>query len=213
MELKSSSRKGAPMTQGISGEVNVDYRKERVYAFLADNSVRRQCDYQKVMLDISSASISESRPLIWIMLSVELSDGKRADLLEFEHQHLSRFVRRLITAAKEGSCMGLNMDPPAIDYVRRCNDVSVDNLVRGRVVSSQLKYISIEPSNTVLAISATSGCQDPPLFHLPRADNFLHQFQKMANGVLDQIEENKGKILRPVAPNSAQKRISYRPLG
>jgi hypothetical protein len=138
-----------------------------------------------INLDLASADFFDGRASLWATLEMRSSvaDDSPTAILGFDETFLRPFARALIEAATTRAAyrMTILQEPRVSDRFR------VVEYVTG--LGKALEELVLQPFDNVVLISAAtrrSGGSEESLFQLPRSDNFLRAFARMAY-VADQM--------------------------
>lgn len=153
-------------------------REPACFAFLSARSASAPQPIDSINLDLASADYFQGRASLWTTL--EMRSGVTGDgpiaLLGFDETFLRPFTRALIEASTTRSAYRMTILPDAPES-GRCRVVEY---VTGP--GKALKELIVQPYESVAVIAATSRDEgDETLFQLPRTDNFLRAFAKMAH--------------------------------
>jgi hypothetical protein len=152
-------------------------REPACFAFLSAQSAAAPVSIDAINLDLASADYFQGRASLWTTLEIRSGvNGERPmALLGFDETFLRPFTRALIEAATTRAAYRMTILPDAPEG-GRCRVVEY---VTGP--GKALKELVIQPYESVATIAATSRKDgDETLFQLPRTDNFLRAFAKMA---------------------------------
>jgi hypothetical protein len=152
-------------------------REPACFAFLSAQSAAAPMPIDAINLDLASADYFQGRASLWTTLELRSAvNGERPmALLGFDETFLRPFTRALIEAATTRAAYRMTILPDA-PAGGRCRVVEY---VTGP--GKALKELVIQPFEAVATIAATSRQDgDETLFQLPRTDNFLRAFAKMA---------------------------------
>ncbi len=152
-------------------------REPACFAFLSARSVTAPMPIDSINLDLASADYFQGRASLWT--SLEMRSGINGDgptaLLGFDETFLRPFSRALIEASTTRAAYRMTILPDAPES-GRCRVVEY---VTGP--GKALKELIVQPYESVSVIAASSRNDgDETLFQLPRTDNFLRAFAKMA---------------------------------
>ncbi|HYM71640.1 MAG TPA: hypothetical protein VET89_01575, partial [Stellaceae bacterium] len=152
-------------------------REPACFAFLTARSAAAPMPIDSINLDLASADYFQGRASLWTTL--EMRSGVNGDgataLLGFDETFLRPFTRALIEATTTRAAFRMTILPDAPES-GRCRVVEY---VTGP--GKALKELLVQPYESVVVIAATSRHDsDETLFQLPRTDNFLRAFTKMA---------------------------------
>jgi len=152
-------------------------REPACFAFLSAQSAAAPLPIDSINLDLASADYFQGRASLWTTLEIRSGvNGERPmALLGFDESFLRPFTRALIEATTSRAAYRMTILPDAPSG-GRCRVVEY---VTGP--GKALKELIIQPYEAVATIAATSRNEgDETLFQLPRTDNFLRAFAKMA---------------------------------
>jgi hypothetical protein len=152
-------------------------REPACFAFLSAQSTAAPMPIDAINLDLASADYFQGRASLWTTLEIRSGvNGERPTaLLGFDESFLRPFTRALVEAATTRAAYRMTILPDA-PASGRCRVVEY---VTGP--GKALKELVIQPYEAVVTIAATSRNDgDETLFQLPRTDNFLRAFAKMA---------------------------------
>jgi hypothetical protein len=152
-------------------------REPACFAFLSARSLTAPQPIDSINLDLASADYFQGRASLWTTL--EMRSGVNGDgptaLLGFDETFLRPFARALIEASTTRAAYRMTILPDAPES-GRCRVVEY---VTGP--GKALKELIVQPYEAVAVIAASSRNEgDETLFQLPRTDNFLRAFAKMA---------------------------------
>jgi hypothetical protein len=152
-------------------------REPACFAFLSARSAMAPLPIDSINLDLASADYFQGRASLWTTL--EMRSGVNGDgptaLLGFDETFLRPFSRALIEASTTRAAYRMTILPDAPES-GRCRVVEY---VTGP--GKALKELIVQPYESVAIIAASSRNEgDETLFQLPRTDNFLRAFAKMA---------------------------------
>lgn len=152
-------------------------REPACFAFLSARSATAPMPIDSINLDLASADYFQGRASLWT--TMEMRSGVNGDgptaLLGFDETFLRPFTRALIEASTTRAAYRMTILPD-VPESGRCRVVEY---VTGP--GKALKELVLQPYESVLTIAVTSrNDSDETLFQLPRTDNFLRAFAKMA---------------------------------
>jgi hypothetical protein len=179
-------------------------REPACFAFLSARSAAAPMPIDSINLDLASADYFQGRASLWT--TMELRSGVNGDgptaLLGFDETFLRPFTRALIEASTTRAAYRMTILPD-LPESGRCRVVEY---VTGP--GQALKELVVQPYESVLTIAATSRNDgDETLFQLPRTDNFLRAFAKMAyaadqslHDLLDEMDRVARRRNTPATP-------------
>jgi hypothetical protein len=164
--------------RNLEATTNISLKREPAcFAFLSARSVAAPLPVDSINLDLASADYFQGRASLWTTLEMRSAvNGERPmALLGFDESFLRPFTRALIEAATTRAAYRMTILPETPDG-GRCRVVEY---VTGP--GKTLKELIVQPVESVAVIAASSRSDgDETLFQLPRTDNFLRAFAKMA---------------------------------
>jgi hypothetical protein len=178
-------------------------REPACFAFLTARSAAAPMPIDSINLDLASADYFQGRASLWTTL--EMRSGVNGDgataLLGFDETFLRPFTRALIEATTTRAAFRMTILPDAPES-GRCRVVEY---VTGP--GKALKELLVQPYESVVVIAATSRHDsDETLFQLPRTDNFLRAFTKMAyaaDQALHDLLDDMDRVARRRSSTSA----------
>jgi hypothetical protein len=164
--------------RNLEATTNISLKREPAcFAFLSARSVAAPLPVDSINLDLASADYFQGRASLWTTLEMRSAvNGERPmALLGFDESFLRPFTRALIEAATTRAAYRMTILPETPEG-GRCRVVEY---VTGP--GKTLKELIVQPFESVAVIAASSRSDgDETLFQLPRTDNFLRAFAKMA---------------------------------
>lgn len=152
-------------------------REPASFAFLSSRSASPAMPIDAINLDLASADYFDGRASLWATLEMRSSivDERPVALLGFDETFLRPFARALIEAATTRAAYRMTIIEDKVED-GRCRVVEY---VTGP--GKALRELNLQPfENVVLVSAATAENGEETLFQLPRTDNFLRAFAKMA---------------------------------
>jgi hypothetical protein len=177
-EAAMSDPSPAISDRNLEATTHISLRREPAcFAFLSAQSVSAPMPIDSLNLDLASADYFQGRASLWTTLEIRSGvNGERPmALLGFDESFLRPFTRALVEATTTRAAYRMTILPDAPSG-GRCRVVEY---VTGP--GKALKELVIQPYEAVVTIAATSRADgDETLFQLPRTDNFMRAFAKMA---------------------------------
>jgi hypothetical protein len=172
---------------------NISLKREPAcFAFLSARSTSAPMPIDSINLDLASADYFDGRASLWATLEMRSSvnEERPTAILGFDETFLRPFARALIEAATTRAAYRMTIVQDPRDG-ERCRVVEY---VTGP--GKALQELLLQPfDNVVLVSAATPKDGEETLFQLPRTDNFLRAFAKMAfvadqalHDLLDEME-------------------------
>ena len=152
-------------------------REPACFAFLSARSVAPPMPIDSINLDLASADYFNGRASLWTTLEMRssINNDRPTAILGFDESFLRPFARALIEASTTRAAYRMTILNETRDG-KRCRVVEY---VTGP--GKALKELIVQPYEAVAVIAASSRNEgDETLFQLPRTDNFLRAFAKMA---------------------------------
>ena len=164
--------------RNLEATTNISLKREPAcFAFLSARSAAAPMPVDSINLDLASADYFQGRASLWTTLEMRcgVNGDRPVALLGFDESFLRPFTRALVEAATTRAAYRMTILSPTAEG-GRCRVVEY---VTGP--GKALKELVIQPYESVMAITAASRSEgDESLFQLPRTDNFLRAFAKMA---------------------------------
>lgn len=183
--------------RNLEATTNISLKREPAcFSFLSTRSAAPPLPIDSINLDLASADYFQGRASLWATLEMRsLVNGERPmALLGFDESFLRPFTRALVEAASTRAAYRMTILSDKSDD-GRCRVVEYVT-GPGRV----LKELVIQPCEAVMAVTAVSRSEgDESLFQLPRTDNFLRAFAKMAytaDQVLRDVLDEMDRVAR-----------------
>ena len=167
--------------RNLEATTNISLKREPAcFAFLSACSVSAPMPIDSINLDLASADYFDGRASLWAALEMRSSvtDDSPTAILGFDETFLRPFARALIEAATARASfrMTILQEPRGSDRFR------VVEYVTGP--GKALDELILQPYDNVVLISAAArrggSNSEESLFQLPRTDNFLRAFARMA---------------------------------
>jgi len=191
--------------RNLEASTIISLRKEPAcFAYLCTQAISPPLPIDAINLDLASVDYYAGRASLWATLEIRSAalNDHAAAMLGFDESFLRPFTRSLIEAATTRGAYRMTIRS------------EVDGQPRHRVVEyvtgpgTKLQEILITPHDNVLLIGMTTeGGLEETLFQLPRSDNFLRSFARIAHkadGVLrDTIAETERLARRRAAASMA----------
>ena len=153
-------------------------REPACFAFLCTQAISPPMPIDAINLDLASVDYYGGQASLWATLEIRSSatDDQATAVLGFDETFIRPFTRSLIEAATTRSPFRMTVRPDD-GAQARCRVVEY---VTGP--GTPLQEVLITPhENIVLIGMTTEENQEETLFQLPRSDNFLRAFAKVAH--------------------------------
>lgn len=189
--------------RNLEATTNISLKREPAcFAFLSPRSISPPMPIDAINLDLASADYFGGRASLWAALEMRssVSDERPTAILGFDETFLRPFARALIEAATTRAAYRMTI----LQEARSAERCRVVEYVTGP--GKALEELMLQPFDNVVLISAAKGKGkdgDETLFQLPRTDNFLRAFAKMAyvaDQMLHDLLEDMERVARQRKP-------------